>query len=91
MSKMISVRLSDRQVAALDSVVKDGRYATRTEAVRRLLDEFTKQVEQAVLAREFRAAYATAPTEDEQAMHEFMDAAAEALLAGDGGRIARES
>lgn len=81
MSHMISVRLSDRQIDALDRVVAEGRVTTRTEAVRRLLDEFTKQVEHEALAEEFRAAYATPPSRDEVSLQEFMDAAAADLLA----------
>ena len=86
MSRMISVRISDRQVKALDRVVGQGRAGTRTEAVRHLLDEFTTRIEREALTEEFRNAYATPPTADERSIDALMDAAAEDFLKPDADR-----
>lgn len=80
MTKMISVRLSDEQVGALDRAVRSGRFSTRTAAVRALVDDMAAEERARELARQFREAYSSPPTADEKRMHDFTDEVARRLL-----------
>lgn len=80
MTKMISVRLSDDQVSALDRAIRGGRFPTRTAAVRALVDDLAAEEHARELSRRFREAYSAPPTADEKRMHEFADEAARRLL-----------
>jgi Arc/MetJ-type ribon-helix-helix transcriptional regulator len=81
---MVSVRLSEAQVRALDHAVGQGRYETRTEALRALVDRFAREERERELAERFRRAYAAAASDDERGLHAFSEAAALRLFDGAG-------
>lgn len=80
----MSVRLSEAQVKALDRAVLAGRFATRTEALRDLVERFARDERESELAERFRRAYSTPPSADERDLHAFEDEAARRLLGGEG-------
>lgn len=84
MSRMISLRLADEQIKALDRAVGEGRFSTRTQAVRVLVADFAREERRRALAERFREAYSTPPSADEADLHEFLSEAARHHL-GAGG------
>jgi Arc/MetJ-type ribon-helix-helix transcriptional regulator len=81
MSIMVSVRLPEWQTAILDEAVRRGRYASRAEALRDLVDRFAREERHRDLAQRFARAYAEPPDHDERALHALEDEAARRLLA----------
>lgn len=80
MSVMISVRLPDWQAEIVDEAVRTGRYASRAEAIRDLVDRFAREHRDRDIAERFARAYAEPPDADERDMHELEDEAARRLL-----------
>jgi Arc/MetJ-type ribon-helix-helix transcriptional regulator len=81
MSIMVSVRLPEWQTAILDEAVRRGRYASRAEALRDLVDRFAREERHRDLAQRFARAYAEPPDDDERALHALEDEAARRMLA----------
>lgn len=81
MTTMVSVRLSDRHTRALDEAVRSGRYSSRAEALRDLVERFAREERDRDLAERFARAYAEPPDDDERDMRELEDEAARRLLA----------
>ena len=75
----VAFRLADRVLAAVDDLVVQGRYASRTEVVRAALDALINAHEQADLDRRMVEGYTRMPqTDDEVAL---ATAATRALIA----------
>ncbi len=75
----IAVRLSDGELHQLDSVVKDGGFRTRAEAVRAGIRMLSRKTREERIATSYARAYSAIPlTEDETQM---LDAAV--ALAGE--------
>jgi Arc/MetJ-type ribon-helix-helix transcriptional regulator len=74
----IAVRLSDGDLSALDSIVAEGGFRTRAEAVRAGIRLLTRESREMRISASYRSAYATSLNQDEIDM---LDAAAS--LAGD--------
>lgn len=64
----IAVRLSERELQALDAVVAEGAFDSRAEAVRAGIRLLEHDLREARIAASYRAGYATPLTEDERAM-----------------------
>jgi Arc/MetJ-type ribon-helix-helix transcriptional regulator len=77
---MVSVRLPEWQTKVLDDAVRSGRYASRAEALRDLVERFAREERHRDLAERFARAYAEPPDDDERDMHELEDDAAQQLL-----------
>lgn len=77
----IAVRLSEKELKALDAVVSDGRFRTRAEAVRAGIRLLGREAREERVADSYRRAYAVPLAEDEAQM---LDAAA--ALAGEALR-----
>lgn len=82
MTTMVSVRLPDWQLRILDEAVGSGRYGSRAEALRDLIERFAREQRDTDLAERFARAYAEPPDEDERELHALEDEAARRLLAG---------
>lgn len=67
-ASQIAVRLTDRELRALDSAVAEGAFDSRAEAVRAGLRLLERDLREARIAASYRAAYATALTDEEDAM-----------------------
>jgi len=75
----VAFRLADRVLAAVDDLVAQGRYASRTDVVRAALDALIDAHEQADLDRRLVEGYTRMPqTDDEVAL---AAAATRALIA----------
>ena len=62
----VAFRLADRVLAAVDDLVAQGRYASRTDVVRRALDSLLSAHEQAEVDRRLVEGYARQPQTDEE-------------------------
>lgn len=62
----VAVRLPDEVVRALDRLVRDGSFATRTEAIRSALDELLRTHQEAALDRAIAEGYRSMPQSDEE-------------------------
>ncbi len=61
----LAVRVPEETLAALDALVTDGRYATRTAAVRAALDALLQAHGNAEIDRQIMAEYSAHPQTDE--------------------------
>ncbi len=75
----IAVRLTEGELRRLDSLVQEGRFSTRAEAVRAGIRALTATARQERIAAAYAAAYGRAPLSGEEI--EMLDAAA--ALAGE--------
>lgn len=80
-TKSVSIRISEQDLRLIDQAVAEGRYSTRTDLLRTLLESFVEQDSRRRLAEEFQAAYSGPQTPDEAELREFGRAAAERGLA----------
>ncbi len=62
----VAVRLSPEVVEALDRLVDDGRFATRTEAIRSALDTLLRAYREAEIDRAIVEGYRAMPQTDEE-------------------------
>jgi Arc/MetJ-type ribon-helix-helix transcriptional regulator len=64
MPSQIALRLPDRKLAQLDSLVARGSYKNRAEALRAGLDRLLEEERERQIAEEYRRAYAEKPQEE---------------------------
>ncbi len=69
----IAVRLTDSELSALDSVVAEGAYSTRAEAVRAGIQLVARESREERIVASYRSAYAIPLSQDES---DALDAAA---------------
>lgn len=63
----VAVRLTDDELAGLDELVREGRFESRTAAIRQALADQRRTESDCALAEAYRRAYAHTPiTEDER-------------------------
>lgn len=70
----IAVRLTERELQALDAAVAAGTFSSRADAVREGLRLLERELRERRIAASYRAAYAAAPPGDEDTR--VLDAAA---------------
>lgn len=66
----------------VDEAVRSGRYTSRAEALRNLVERFAREERDRALAERFARAYAEPPDDDERELHALEDEAARRLLSG---------
>jgi Arc/MetJ-type ribon-helix-helix transcriptional regulator len=71
----IAVRLNERELARLDSLVAEGGFRSRAEAVRAGIEALTASAREQRIAAAYASAYATSPLTSEES--EMLDAAAQ--------------
>ena len=64
MTIQVPVRLTDRDVAALDALVDEGRFASRSEALRVALARLVREVREGAIEEAYRRGYGEQPQED---------------------------
>ena len=64
MTVQVPVRLTEKDLAALDSVVASGRFASRSEALRAGLERVLKEEREREIDEAYRRGYAAEPQEE---------------------------
>ena len=64
MTVQVPVRLTEEDVAALDVLVKDGRFANRSEAMRAALAELLREEREREIEEAYRRGYGEHPQEE---------------------------
>lgn len=62
----VAVRLPDELVEAIDALVREGRYATRTDAIRKALQALMAAHQQALIDQAVVESYSRRPQTDEE-------------------------
>lgn len=63
MSVQIAMRIPERQLEALDQAVENGEFKSRADGIRQALNELMTARKEVEIARQYEAAYASAPAD----------------------------
>jgi len=66
MTQQLALRIPDRLAAELDEIVADGRFATRTEAVRFAIAQLVERERRTAVGEAIVAGYQRIPETDEE-------------------------
>jgi Arc/MetJ-type ribon-helix-helix transcriptional regulator len=64
MTRQVPVRLTDKDVAALDAAIAAGRFASRSEALRAGLDQVLRAEREREIDADYRRGYGANPQEE---------------------------
>lgn len=66
MTTQLAIRIDDSDAQELDEVVRTGRYATRTDAVRAAITDFLDRERRAAIGRQIADGYRAVPQTDDE-------------------------